>query len=107
MALQAQQTFFVVGLVQFVDQGRSAGEANREALLTGCGWSKFCPRDEARRVFILERAMLGLLTRILLVLRSLFELPCRSEAENPVLRQQPWCLAGSCPSEPDCETSIG
>ena len=33
--MQAQQTLFVAGLVQLVDQGRSGGEADRETLLAG------------------------------------------------------------------------
>jgi hypothetical protein len=52
-----------------------------------CAWSKPHPHDEAPRV-IVQRAMLALLSRVLLALRSMFEDRASREAEILVLRQQ-------------------
>ena len=53
-----------------------------------CHSSKLRPCDGARASVIVQRAMFGLLIRILLVLRSLFAARASREAEILVLRQQ-------------------
>ena len=62
-----------------------------------CAWSKLRPRDGDSASVILQRAMLALLTKILLALRSLLEVPASREAEILVLRQQLLVLSRKSP----------
>jgi hypothetical protein len=55
---------------------------------------------------ILQRAMLALLTKILLALRSLLEVPASREAEILVLRQQLLVLSRKSPRHADYGISI-